>query len=346
MSFGQPLFLWGFILIPFAIVVLIWARNQRRMDWARLGDSHLLGELAASVNWIGRRWQSRLWLLGLVVAIFAMARPQWGSEVQVVEQEGIQLMVALDVSQSMLAEDITPNRLARAKQEISELMDQLQGDEIGLVLFSGAAFVQFPLTSDYDTARAFLQNAHPGMISRPGTVIGEAIRTALAGFDRGVGSQKVIVIMTDGEDHETDPMDAAQEAASEDVIVYTIGFGSVEGEPIPEYDIGGNRVGYKEDRSGNVVLSKLDEVGLQQIAVAGNGRYYRAESDGSELRALTAELDALETAQLESRFETQKIERYQPFLLIAILLLFACEWIPERRRITERKTELSISESL
>ena len=330
MSFGQPLFLWGLLAVPAAIIGLLWAQRLRRIEWARLGDSALLGQLADSVNWRGRRWQSRLWVLALALALFALARPQWGSEVQVVEQEGIQLMVALDVSQSMLAEDLTPNRLARAKQEISELMDHLQGDEIGLVLFSGAAFIQFPLTSDYDTARAFLQNASPSMISRPGTVIGEAIRTAIDGFDNEVSSQRVIVIMTDGEDHETDPVGAAQEASADDVIIYTIGFGSAEGEPIPEYDVAGNRVGYKEDRNGNVVLSQLDEIGLQQIAVAGNGRYYRAEADGRELALLAAELDALETAQLESRFETQKIERYQPFLLAALLLLFVNEWIPER----------------
>lgn len=332
MSFGHPFFLWGLLLVPAAVYVFFRARKQRQKLWSRLGDSILLQQLASSVNDRGRRWHARLWIVGVTLALFALSRPQWGSEIQIVEQEGLQIMVALDVSQSMLAEDLKPNRLVRAKQEISELMEQLKGDEVGLVLFSGAAFIQFPLTSDYETARVFLQNARPQMISRPGTVIGDAIRTAMSGFDAELSSQRVIIIMTDGEDHETDPIAAAEQAATEDVMIYTIGFGSVEGEPIPEYDAAGNRVGYKEDVAGNLVLSKLDEVGLQQIAVAGKGRYFRAEADGSELFHLTAELDELEKAQLESRFETQKIERYQPFLLFALLALFGCEFIPERKR--------------
>lgn len=332
MTFGEPLFLWGLLLVPLLIVGLLLANRRRQSALAKLGEPTLIAQLTASVNRRGRRWRQFLWILATGLALFALARPQWGEEVQVVEQEGIQVMVALDVSESMLAEDLTPTRLERAKLEISELMDKLNGDEIGLVLFSGAAFIQFPLTSDYDTARAFLQNARPGLISRPGTVIGDAIRTAMSGFDQNLSNQKVIIIMTDGEDHETDPITAAQEAAEAGTLIYTIGFGSLQGEPIPQYDAAGNRVGFKQDANGNIVLSKLEEIELQRIAAAGTGRYYRSTADGSEIEAVAEQLDALQTAQLESRFETQKTERFQSFLLVALLALFAHELIPTRRQ--------------
>ena len=343
MTFGQPLFLWAFFLLPLILIFMWWAEQQRKSALARLGNVALVTRLSATVNWRGRRWQSVFFFLAIMLLIIALARPQWGSQVQVVEQEGLQVMVALDVSQSMLAEDLKPNRLIRAKQEISDLMTRLKGDELGLVLFSGASFIQFPLTSDYDTARAFLDNAEPRVISRPGTVIGEAIRTAMSGFDPQRTSQKVIVIMTDGEDHETNPLAVAQEAAEEGAIIYTIGFGSAEGAPIPESrDAEGQLTGYKKDLQGNVVLSKLDDATLRQIAQATDGRYFNAKADGSELDELVSHLSVLQTERLERRVKTQKVERYQLFLLAAILALFARELIPER--VTVKKPVQSTTE--
>ena len=239
-------------------------------------------------------------------------------------------MVALDVSKSMLAQDIKPDRLTRAKLEISDLMDRLDGDEIGLVLFSGASFIQFPMTSDYGTARSFLNNARPEFISRPGTEIGDAIRTAMGGFDNKRESQKVILIVTDGENHQPDAIAEAQRAAEEGVIIYTIGFGSPRGEPIPEMAPDGTVLGYLTDQNGEVVLSRLDEAPWSEIARVGRGRYYHAGADGSELDALISEMGRLQAAQLESRFETTKIERFQIFLLGAVLALVAAELIPTR----------------
>ncbi|MEZ4862530.1 MAG: VWA domain-containing protein [Caldilineaceae bacterium] len=332
MSFGQPLFLWAFLLIPLSIFFLQWAQRRRQAALRRLGNAGLITQLSATVNWRGRRWQQALWLVALSFLLLALARPQWGSQVQVVEQEGVQVMVALDISKSMLAADLKPDRLSRAKFEISDLMNRLKGDEIGLALFAGASFIQFPLTSDYDTARAFLDGANPGMISRPGTAIGDAIRTASQGFDPHRSNQKVMIIMTDGEDHEADVMPAAQNAAEQGIIIYTIGFGSPQGEPIPEFDDQDKLTGYKKDANGAPVLSKLDEVTLQQIALATHGRYFRAGASGAELDALAGELDRLQKAQLESRFTVQKIERYQIFLSVAILALLLAELIPERVR--------------
>jgi Ca-activated chloride channel family protein len=343
MTFANSNFLYALILVPLFALFLMWANNRRKADLSRLGDRTLLDKLSAGINWQGRRWRALLWLVALALTIFAIARPQWGTEVQTVEQEGLQVMVALDVSQSMLAEDIKPTRLDRAKLEISDLMDKLNGDEIGLVVFSGASFIQFPLTSDYNTARMYLEGANPNVISRPGTAIGDAIRTAVRGFDESLDSQKVLVVISDGEDQETDPLSAAQEAADAGVLIYTIGFGTPEGEPIPVLDNAGNVVDYKRNAQGEVVLSQLDEGTLQEIAQIGGGQYYRAAADASELDALLAELDTLQKAKLESRFDTRMIERFQGFLLIGLVALVIAEMIPDRVRktkIEERKPKI------
>ncbi|UCC63145.1 MAG: VWA domain-containing protein, partial [Anaerolineae bacterium] len=213
MTFAKPIFLYGLILFPIMGLFLLWATRRLQADLARLGNPTLVERLSNTVNWRGRRWRTALWLVTLASLIIALARPQWGSQTRMVEQEGIEVMIALDVSRSMLAQDIKPDRLSRAKLEIADLMDRLGGDEIGLVLFSGASFIQFPLTSDYATARSFLDNARPEVISRAGTAIGDAIRTAMSGFDMKRASQKVIVLITDGEDHGDDTLAMAEQAA-------------------------------------------------------------------------------------------------------------------------------------
>jgi Ca-activated chloride channel homolog len=332
MQFGQPQFLIiGLILIPVVALFLLWARRKQRKAINALGNDELIVRLSADTNWRGRRWRTLLRLLSLTFLVIALARPQWGSEVREIEQEGLQVMVALDVSQSMLAEDIKPTRLDRAKLEIADLTERLDGDEIGLTLFSGASFVQVPMTTDYMTALNYLDSAGPQVISRPGTVIGEAIRTATDAFDETLDNQKVLIVMTDGEDHETDPLAAAQEAADADVLIYTIGFGTPDGEPVPVTNEFGEVIDFKRDQNGDVILSKLDEGTLQAIAQTGNGKYYRATADGRELDSLLGEIDNLQRAQLQSRFETTYIERFQMFLALAVGALLLAEFIPDRK---------------
>lgn len=340
MTFARPIFLYGLILVPLMGAFLLWAKRQRQADLARLGSPSLVERLSSSVNWRGRRWRDVLWLVVLALVLLALARPQWGVETHMVEQEGIEVMVALDVSESMLAQDIKPDRLSRAKMEIADLMSRLGGDEIGLVLFSGASFVQFPLTSDYATARTFLDNARPEVISRPGTAIGDAIRTAMTGFDMSRASQKVIVLITDGEDHGGDALAMAEMAAEQGIMLYTIGFGSPQGEPIPEYNANGEVVGYKKDQTGEVVLSRLDEPTLQQIAEVGGGQYFRASASGGELDVLITELNTLQKADISAQLETQGIERFQTFLLAALALMVAIELIPDRvaRKVTKKRS--------
>ncbi|MBN1219823.1 MAG: VWA domain-containing protein [Anaerolineae bacterium] len=332
MDLAQPIYLTYFIpLIILAILLVILARRKAAM-MNRLGAPELMARLSATVNHSGRRWRMALWFVALIFVIMALARPRWGSQVEYIERQGVEIMVALDVSESMLAEDLKPNRLERAKLEISELMDRLEGNEIGLVLFSGVAFVQFPLTSDFTTARMFLEAAQPGIISRFGTALAEAIRIAMTGFNEERATQKVIILLTDGEDHEGDVMAAAEEAAEQGMLIYTIGFGSPNGEPIPIYGGQDELIGYKKDRQGEVVLTKLDETTLQQIALTTNGRYYRAAADGREVGFLAGAISNLQTTELEGRFETHRVERFQWFVAVAIVALVIGELIPDRRR--------------
>jgi Ca-activated chloride channel family protein len=333
MDFAQPIYLVSFIPLLLLMVLLAVLARRQRTQLTRLGALALVAKLSATVNRSGRRWRMALWLAALALLIIALARPRWGAQVEYVERQGVEIMVALDISESMLAEDLKPSRLARAKLEISELMDRLEGNQLGLVLFSGVAFVQFPLTSDFTTARIFLDAAKPGLISRPGTAIAEAINIALTGFNEERASQKVIVLLTDGENHEGDVTAATQTAADKGVIIYTIGFGSPNGEPIPLYDDQGQLTGYKKDRQGKVVLSRLDETTLQQIALATNGRYYRAAADGREVGFLAGAIGELQTTELEGRFETRRVERFQWFLALAIAALVVGELIPDRRAV-------------
>ncbi len=339
MDFAQPSYLLCFGPLLLLGLLLMWLARRKETAITRLGAPQLIARLSASVNHRGRRWQMVLWFIALSLLIVCLARPRWGTQVEYVDRQGVEIMVALDVSESMLAEDIKPNRLARAKLEINELMDRLEGNEIGLVLFSGAAFVQFPLTSDFATARTFLEAAKPGIISRPGTAVAEAIRVALEGFNEDRATQKVIILLTDGENHEGDAADMARRAAERGVIVYSIGFGSPNGEPIPQYDQQGNLLGYKTDREDQIVLTRLNETVLQEIALMTNGRYFRASADGREVGFLANAIAELQTSELESRFETRGIERFQWFLGLAIVALVVIELIPDRLtgRVTRRE---------
>ena len=238
-------------------------------------------------------------------------------------------MLALDISRSMLTQDLKPTRLDRAKLEISDLISRLNGDEVGIVLFSGASFIQFPLTSDYATARTYLNHASPKAITRQGTVIAEAIETAMPGFSTQRESQKIIVIMTDGENHEGDPVAAARQAAREGAVVYTVGFGSPEGGPVPEYDEQGIITGNRQDAQGRVIVSRIDEVTLRQIAENGGGRYFRAAEPGA-MAGLADEIQSFEDQSLQSEFNQRKVERFQLFLLAGALSLVLAELTTDR----------------
>ena len=324
MSFGAPQFLYILAALPALALFVRWALSRRASLLRRLGDPALVGRLSPAASGKVRILRFGLWFVAVTLLVVALARPQWGSDIEIVEQGGAQVMVALDISRSMLVQDLKPSRLDRAKLEISSLISGLEGDEVGIVLFSGASFVQFPLTSDYATARTYLNHAGPNAISRQGTVIAEAIDTAIVGFSNERESQKVIVIMTDGENHEDDPITAAKRAAAEGAVIYTVGFGSPDGGPVPEYDEGGNVTGFRQDAQGRTVVSRIEEVALQQIAENGGGRYFRAAESGA-MAELAEVIRSFQDEALRSEFSQRRVERFQLFLLAGVLCLALVE---------------------
>jgi len=263
--------------------------------------------------------------------MFSLARPQLGTRLTLMKREGVDIVIAMDCSLSMLAEDFRPSRLEKAKQEVNGLISRLRGDRVGLVAFAGAAFIQCPLTLDYSAAQMFLDIIDHRLIPQPGTAVGEAIRTSIKAFNQKERKYKVLILLTDGEDHDSDPLEAAEEAAAEGIRIYAIGIGSVQGEPIPMRNKRGKITGYKKDEEDNVVVSKLDETTLQKIALITGGKYYHATSGEMELDKIYDDISKMEKKELEGKLMTQYEDRYQIFLFLSILLLTVEFLISERR---------------
>jgi Ca-activated chloride channel family protein len=260
-----------------------------------------------------------LLLIAFVFLVFAIAGPQTGSRLEQVKRKGIDLMIALDVSNSMLAEDIRPNRLERSRQAISRLIDNLEGDRIGIVVFAGKAYMQLPITTDYGAAKMFLSTINTNIIPTQGTAIGAAMEMAASSFGESKHN-KAIVIITDGEDHEGNVLEQAEAAVRNGISVYTIGMGSQEGSPIPIYN-GNVQTGYKKDREGNTVISKLDETLLQRIASIGNGIYVRANNSETGLQKIFEDINKIQKTEIESRQFSDYESRFQYFLAVTLIFL-------------------------
>jgi Ca-activated chloride channel family protein len=277
-----------------------------------------------------------LLLLTLLCLGIAIARPQVGTHAVPVKTEGIDLVFALDTSLSMLAEDIKPNRLQRAKHEIAGLMDKLQGDRVGVVIFAGTSFIQCPLTFDYSAAKLFLDAVDSNSISVPGTALEDSIRTAIRAFEQSQAqTSKVIILLTDGESHADDPMKAAEEAEKKDIKIYTIGIGSQKGELIPLRDEQGNLIGHKKDKNGNFVLTKLDQLTLEKISVLTDGQFYHVSAGGIELEKIYADISKMEKTLQDTRLVTHYEEQYQYFVGIAFVLLLIETFLTDRRKVTK-----------
>jgi len=316
-------------LVPALILFFLYALRAKKKALRQFGNPLLLQKLAAGAS-RGRQWLKWSLLLAAVALLsLVLARPQIGTKLEEAKREGIDVMVAVDVSTSMLARDIPPSRLEKAKHEVDNFINRLEGDRIGLIAFSGTAFVQCPLTLDYGAARMFLDILEPGLIPSPGTNISEAIDLALKAFDSKDRKHKVLILITDGENHEGDVMKQAEEAERQGVIIHSVGIGSPEGVPIPQ---SGETGGFKKDRQGQVIMSKLDEVTLEKISLQTNGKYYRASSGEDELKKIYEDISRMEKKELGSLQYTQFEDRYQYLLIFVILLLIAETLIPERRR--------------
>ncbi|MCB0748344.1 MAG: VWA domain-containing protein, partial [Ignavibacteriae bacterium] len=313
--FAHSEYLYALYLMPI-IIVLIWysLRNQNQL-LERFANSKLHKVLFPLRSRFKAFIKNGLIVISIALLILALANPQIGSKIEEVKQVGIDVYILLDVSLSMNAEDIKPSRLEKAKHEISKLIQKLQGDRIGLIVFSGNAYIQFPLTTDYSAANLFLSAVSVKSVPQPGTAIGPAIKLAMNSFKKDEETQKAIVIITDGEDHEGSLDSIVEEANNLGVKIYAIGLGSPQGVPIPIYNNSGVQIGYKKDRSGNVVLTKLDETTLQEITNKGNGQYYRGSNTDDELEMIYNDLASLEGSEFGATKVTEYEDRYYYFLI-------------------------------
>lgn len=333
LRFANPEYFYLYWLLPGLIVFFIWAFQYKKRLLKRLGDEELISRLTASVSRAKQVWKAALIIAAFSFLVFALANPQIGTKLEEVKREGLDIFIALDVSQSMLAEDVPPSRFEKARQDISNFIEKMQGDRIGLIVFSGLAFVQCPLTLDYGAAKLFLNDIYVGIVPQPGTAISEAIKTAQRSFVSKELKHKVLIVITDGEDHEGDPLEAAKEAAKEGIVIYTVGIGSPRGAPIPEYDANGNRIGYKKDRSGQIVTTKLDVPTLEKIAFETEGKFYVSATGETGLEKIYSDISTMEKKELSSREFTQFEDRFQIFLIIVLILLVAETLLGERRKI-------------
>jgi len=329
--FAHPEYLYLLGLVP-VLIFLYWITAYvRKVALARFGDLRIIERLAESASGSKRVVKFVILLLGVSLLIVGLANPQIGTRLEEVKQEGVDIFVALDVSLSMKAEDIKPNRLEKAKFEIRNLISRLGGDRVGLIVFAGEAYMQFPLTTDYGAANIFLDVVDTDVAPTPGTNIAAAIKRALSSFDLKELATKVLVIITDGENTEGDAFEAAKEAAEKGILIYAIGLGSSAGSPIPVYNASGQQIDFKRDRAGNVVVTRLDEVSLEKIAAVGKGVYYRGTNTQDELQEIYDDISTLQKREIGIKQLTDYEDRFQFFVGAGLVLLLMEVLISENK---------------
>jgi Ca-activated chloride channel family protein len=327
--FAHPEYLYLLFILPVLIIFYIYIVKVRKRAIKKYGDSNIISVLMPEASVKRQRLKYFFLFIAITVVIFIMAGPQFGSKLETVKRQGIEVMVCLDVSNSMLAQDITPNRLEKAKQMLSRLTDDLNNDKLGLIVFAGDAFTQLPITADYISAKMFLSSINPSMVSTQGTAIGSAINLSMRSFTPDEKTSKAIIIITDGENHEGDAVKEANEAAGKGVKVNVVGIGLPKGSPIP---VSNNN--YMKDNSGNVVITQLNETMCQEIAHAGQGLYVRADNTNSALKALQNEISKMSKSDVESKVYSEYDEQF-PLLAWLALVLLVTEFL-----ISERKNRL------
>ena len=327
--FAQYKYLLLLLLVPVILIAHGVKMRMRRKRIERFGDAALVEELMPSWS-VAKGWlRTVLYSLAFFLFVIGLARPQIGAKLSEHEAKGAEIMICLDVSNSMLAEDYSPNRLERAKLAISRIVDRLQEDRIGLIVFAGSSFVQLPITTDYVSAKMFLNSIDTGSVPVQGTAIGDAVLTAARSFSEQSEKSRAIVVITDGENHEDDPVDAVRQVAEMGIKVYTIGVGSLRGQPIPK---DGQLM---KDREGNIVVSRLDEGTLQQMAEAGNGAYVHAGNEEFGLNPIIDDIRKMEAEKFNSVVFEEYDEQYMYFFAAA-LALFVIEMLIGERRLRKK----------
>lgn len=315
--FAQPEYLYLLLIVPLLVMLFIWNTIRRKRKLQSFGDSELLAQYMPNVSMVRPQFKFYIQILALVLLIVALARPQFGVKEQTVKRQGMEVMVALDVSNSMLAQDVAPSRLGRSKQLLSKIIDGMTEDKVGLVVFAGDAYTQLPITCDYVSAKMFLSSISPSLVARQGTAIGSAIDLSIKSFGAESTASRAIILITDGENHEDDAIGAAKLAKEKGIQVFVLGVGKPEGSPIP---LEGS-MSFRKDKDGNVVVSKLNEEMCRQIAQAGGGMYLRVDNTNAAQRTLQKELGKLAKSELETRVYSEYNEQYQSFVILALILL-------------------------
>lgn len=335
--FEHPHILWLLVLVPLGVALWLWLQRRNRRQLEQFADRSMFGRLIPDASTWRPHLKFGLVMLSFMFLILAIANPQEGSKMVKGERIGSDVAICLDVSNSMMAEDIQPNRLERAKRTVNSLMNELGSDRISLIVFAGSSYVQMPLTNDYSAVKLFLDQIDCNLIAAQGTAIGDAIEKAMESFGYGdedrewVKNQgRAIIVISDGENFEDDAEAAARKAAGEGVRVCTIGMGLTEGTPIPEYR-GGQRMGYKRDNQGNTVTTHLDEATLTAIAHAGKGVYVRANNINSGVQEIVRLIENLEKENYGETMFSEYESRYQYPLAAALVCLLAELFVFERR---------------
>lgn len=316
-KFANPNALFLYILLLLVVGIYFYAGHRRKSALRKYGDPNLLAALMPEVS--PYRSKIKFWItfVAMCFMVLLIARPQFGTKVETVKRHGIETIIALDISNSMLAEDVAPNRLEKSKNIISKLVDSFEDDKVGLIVFAGDAFIQLPITNDFISAKMFLESINPELITRQGTNIKAAIDMATRSFTPREGVGKAVIIITDGESHEGGAIEAAKAAAEKGLSVYVMGVGSLSGAPIP-----GNRANdFRRDKEGNVIVTKLNEQMCQEIAAAGNGVYIRIDNTNNAQKLLQKEIDKLAKADIESAVYSEYDEQFQVMAWIALILL-------------------------
>ena len=340
LRFEHPEYLYWLLIIPVLVIIYILFRLGQKRRFERFAHIEMREQLVPSYSSRRSTFKFVIFLLVIVCSILAFANLQSGSKMEEVKREGIDLYIAVDVSNSMNAEDIVPSRMERSKQAINKLISEMRGDRLGIIVFADKAYVQLPITTDYSAARMFLSTVNTSLVASQGTAIAEAINLALKSFPDEAHSRAIIII-SDGEDHENDAaLKAAQEAAKQGVHIYTIGMGLAEGAPIPLYNQYGHQTGYRKDSQGNTIITRLDEQMLQKIASAGNGLYVRASNSNVGLEKIYDDISKLDKTEIDAKVFTDYEDQFQWFVAAAIILLLIEIFISSGKKAWEKKLNI------
>ena len=335
-------FLYFLALIPLIAIGLYFYNRWQKKSIEKFGDENLVTELMQNHSKARKNIKNTLFIFSIAFLIIGISNPQIGTKMEEVKREGVDLMIAIDLSHSMMAQDIKPNRLERAKQAISRLIDKLEGDRIGLVVFAGEAYVQLPITTDYSAAKLFLSTVNTSIIPTQGTKIGNAIDLCIKSFDQENNQNKAIIIITDGENHDEEAISSAKIAQEQNIYIHTLGMGLTKGGPIPIYNKYGRTSEFRKDGEGNIIITKLNETILKEIAQAGMGTYIRANNSKSGLSVLFDEINKMEKKEIGTMIFTNYKDRFQIFIGISLILLILNLIILQRKN--NWKTNINLVE--